>query len=707
MSLDHLHVLLASAVLIATAIVLPSPAVAQRPITIDDYFQIREVHDPQLSPDGQWLAYSVKTPLLKTDKNEERIWMVPAAGGQPIALTAEGVSSSHPRWSPDGRYIAFLSARNDSKEQVWLLNRLGGEAERLTYTPQDVDELAWSPDSRRLALLLRDASPEELDAFKDKDEESKDPDKEKDKDAKEKKPKTQRPWVIDRRQFKQDEIGYLDRRRTHLYVFDLAKRNLLQVTSGDYDDAELVWSPDGKQLAFSSNRSTPDPDATYNVEVWTVPADNTDKGARVTQVTKSPGEDKEPAWSPDGKWIAYSTRLDPAAFEYSTKHLAIVPATGGEAKVLTESFDRMIFQPHFSPDSKFIYFVADDDGTQNLCRIPVEGGEITRPVSGRLAVNGYSLSKTGDVAAQLATIGRPDELFTISGGKLTQITHTNDALISQLKLSRGEYVHFKSKDGTTVAGYLYKPIDYTPGKKVPAILRPHGGPVWAYYAEFAHLAQLLAANGYAVLYPNPRGSTGYGQKYAHAIFADWGNKDFQDDMAMVDYAIAEGIADPDKLGVGGWSYGGISTNFIVTQTTRFKAAISGAGEFLYSTNYGHDHYQRDWETELGRPWEKKALYDKLSPFYRVTSITTPTLIMGGNVDWNVPIINGEQMYQALKSLGRTTELVVYPDEPHEFATPSHIKDRLERYLAWYNHYVKGDSAPPRPAEQPRTKTAGE
>jgi dipeptidyl aminopeptidase/acylaminoacyl peptidase len=700
----------AAAALIFAAGSFASPAAAQRPITIDDYFQIHEVHDPQVSPDGKWIAYSVKTPLLKTDKNEERVWMIPAAGGDSIALSAEGVSSSHPRWSPDGKYIAFLSARNDSKEQVWLLNRLGGEAQRLTYTPQDVDELAWSPDGSRLALLLRDASPEEIEAFKEQDDRDKDPDsdkdKDKDKDAKPKKPKTQRPWVIDRRQFKQDEIGYLDRRRTHLYVFDLAKRNLTQITSGDYDDQELAWSPDGKQLAFSSNRSTPDPDATYNTDIWAVSADNTDKGAHVMQVTKSPGEDTAPAWSPDGQWIAYTTRLDPAVFEYGTKHLAVIPAGGGDAKVLTQSFDRVIIDPHFSPDGKSIYFIADDDGTQNLCSIPAAGGEITRPVGGRLMVNDYSIGKTGDIAAQVATIDRPDELFTIPGGKLTQITHTNDALFSQLKISHGEYVHFKSKDGTTVAGYLYKPLDYTPGKKVPTILRPHGGPVWAYYAEFAHLAQLLAANGYAVLYPNPRGSTGYGQKYAQAIFADWGNKDFQDDMAMVDYAVAQGIADPDKLGVGGWSYGGISTNFIITQTTRFKAAISGAGEFLYMTNYGHDHYQRDWETELGRPWEKKALWEKISPFYRVTNITTPTLIMGGNIDWNVPIINGEQMFQALKSLGRTAELVVYPDEYHEFSTPSHIKDRLERYLAWYNHYVKGVPAPARPPDQSATK-AGE
>jgi len=243
-------------------------------------------------------------------------------------------------------------------------------------------------------------------------------------------------------------------------------------------------------------------------------------------------------------------------------------------------------------------------------------------------------------------------------------------------------------------------VDHVPGKKYPTILRPHGGPVWAYYAEFDHLPQLLAANGYAVLFPNPRGSTGYGQDFAKAIFADWGNKDFQDDMAMVDYAIEQGIADPEKLAVGGWSYGGISTDFIIAQTNRFKAAISGAGGALFASLYGHDQYQKDYETELGHPWENKAVWERISPFFRVNSVTTPTLFMGGEIDWNVPILGGEQMYQALKGLGRTTELVVYPGEYHEFKTPSHIKDRLERYLAWYAHYVKGDLAPARPPALP-------
>lgn len=688
----HLSILTLVLVLIPSAHA-QQPASVPRAITIDDLFQLHEVSDPQLSPDAQWASYAVKTTLVKDDKQEDRIWMVPTAGGDPIPLTAEGASSSHARWSPDGKLIAFLSARNEGKTQVWLLSRLGGEAQRLTDTLQNVDDFAWSPDGRRLVLLLRDASPEELEADNSAKDKAKATEKEKNE-----KIKAQKPWVIDRLQFKQDEIGYLDRRRTHLYTFDLAAKSLKQITSGDFDDSEPAWSPDGKLLAFTSNRSQPDPDASYDSNIWVVAADNTDKGVHLTQVTTNPGADATPAWSPDGKWIAYITQLDPHLFDYATKHLAIAPPAGGEAKVLTLAFDRMITTPRFSPDGKSIYFIADDDGTQNLCSIPTTGGEITRPIGGRLMVNDYAVAKTGDLVAQVATIDRPDEIYALPGsdGKLTQISHANDALVSQLKLSHGEYVHFKSKDGTAISGYLYKPLDYIPGKKYPTILRPHGGPVWAYYAEFNHLPQLFAANGYVVLFPNPRGSTGYGQKHAQAIFADWGNKDFQDDMAMVDYAIEQGIADPEKLGLAGHSYGAISTDFIITRTNRFKAAISDAGTGLFISDYGHDEYQRDYELELGHPWENKAAWEKVSPFYKVANVTTPTLFMGGDIDWNVPILGGEQMYEALKRLGRTTELVVYPSEYHEFKTPSHIKDRLERYLAWYAHYVKGDSAPSRP-----------
>jgi dipeptidyl aminopeptidase/acylaminoacyl peptidase len=653
----------------------------KRNLTVGDYFRIKGVADPQISSEAKWVAYTIETRNLKEDKNEERIWMVATSGGEAIPLTAESVSSSHPLWSPDGKYLAFLSEREEGKKQVWLLNRSGGEAQQLTDAIQDVGDFAWSPSGDRLVLVLQDPTPDELEAAHHK---------EADKDADDKPKPKPRPWVIDRLHFKDDEVGYLDRRRTHLYVFNLGDHKMTQVTSGDYDDTAPAWSPDGRSIAFVSNRSA-DPDRNFNDNIWVVAADGTDQGKSPVRVTTGPGTDGAPAWSPDGKWIAFTSQLDPKLFQYATFHLAIAPSTGGEEKVLTRTLDRNVSSPRFSTDGKWIYFIADDDGTQNVLRIPAMGGEITRPIGGRLMADSFSIAADGSVAAQIGTVERPDEIYLLPvGGELRRLTTTNDALMSQIRLPSVEYVHFKSKDGTLVAGYLYKPPDYKPGVRYPAILQPHGGPVGAYYAEFYFQPQLYAANGYVVLTPNPRGSSGYGEDFCKAIYADWGNKDFQDDMAIVDYAVAQGIADPEKLGVGGHSYGAISTNFIITQTTRFKAAISDAGEFLYVTNWGHDLYVREWEIELGLPWENRGLWEKLSPFSRVTKITTPTMVMGGDSDWNVPIINGEQMYESLKRLGVPTLLVVYPGQYHEFHRPSFIKDRYERNLAWFGHYVKGE-----------------
>ena len=660
------------------------PAAATRKLEVDDYFRIRDVDDPQISPEGKWVAYTVTTHDLKEDENHDRIWMIPAGGGTAIPVSADGVDSSRPRWSPDGKYLAFTSGRHEKPEEVWLLDRNGGEAQQLTNTPQDVKSFAWSPNGDRMVLVLQDATPEELEAAKNQEG----------KNAADAKPKRSRPWVIDRLYFKDDEVGYLDRRRTHLYVLDVATKKMTQATSGDYDDSQPAWSPDGKRLAFTSNR-TAEPDRNYNSDIWVVDADNTAQGKTLRQVTTNPGEDHSPSWSQDGKWITFVSRIDVKALDYATHHLAIVPAAGGEEKVLTLALDRWVVDPRFSPDGKSIIFILEDDATQNVASIPVDGGPVKRWIPFRSMATAFSISRQGTVAALVSDPLRPPEVYVMDGGTAPRrLTSVNDAVMAQLNLASVEYVHYKSKDGTPVSAFLYKPPDFVPGKRYPTILRPHGGPVWAFYSEFNFEPQIFAANGYVVITPNARGSTGYGQKFSQAIYADWGDKDFEDYMAGLDYTIAQGFSDPDRLGVNGWSYGGIMTNYCITKSKRFKAAITGAGESLYISNYGHDIYEKDWELELGPPWENRALWEKLSPFNSVQSVNAAVLVMGGDIDWNVPIINSEQLYLALKSLGRTTELVVYPGEYHEFKTPSHIRDRYERYLDWYGRFLKGAAAAP-------------
>jgi dipeptidyl aminopeptidase/acylaminoacyl peptidase len=651
----------------------------KRAITIDDFFALKNIADPQISPDEKWLAYTLTSSDLEKDKSETRIWMSPISGGDALPMTAKGYSASEPRWSPDGKYLTFMAQRSESgddkkdsedKPQVWALNRLGGEAQQLTSVKQGVSGYEWSPDGKRLLLLIKDAQPFELTEDKEDD----------------KKP---RPHVIDRLQFKLDYEGYLDRYRTHLYVYTPGSSiPPQQISSGDFDDSQPAWSPDGKTIAFVSNRTT-EPDSNANSDIWLVAADNTDKGATLLQLTTNPREDDSPVWSPDGKTIAYTTITAPLkSMWYATNNLAVVSAQGGKPSVLTEKLDRNISQPTFSADGRSIYFMLEDSGEQNLAAVAAKGGSIKRPIKGEMEVAAFAIQGKS-IAALISKRDQPTEVFTLNSEKLTQVTFANKPLMDQLTLAVTDNIHFKSQDGTEIEAFLTKPIGFNSSMQYPMILHPHGGPVSQYSFAFNYQAQLFAAKGYLVLQPNPRGSSGYGQAFSQAIFADWGNLDVQDVLAGVDYVVAQGLADPNKLGVGGWSYGGILTNYVITQSTRFKAAISGASEALMRSNYGHDVYQLWWETELGLPWENAAAWEKISSFNHVAKITTPTLWMGGGSDWNVPIMNSEQMYQAMKRLGQQTQLVVYPGEFHGISRPTFQKDRFARYLAWYDKYIKG------------------
>jgi dipeptidyl aminopeptidase/acylaminoacyl peptidase len=646
---------------------------ARRLVTVDDFLAIKRVSSPQLSPDGRWVAYVVSTSSLKDDKSESRIWMAPLEGGDAIAMTAKGSSASSPRWSPDGKYLAFLAARSGGETQVWLLNRLGGEAEVLTEVKQGVDGFTWSPDATRLALVIQDPTPEQAGDTSWIGHAA----------------KTPPPWVIDRLQFKRDGRGYLDHRRTHLFVFDVATKSNRQITSGDYDDDDPEWSPDGRLIAFVSNRDSVD--GSDNDDLWLVASDDTTKGGTVRRLTDNPGSDHGAAWSPDGRWIAYTrnTATEPIGMIYDPEHLAIVSVDGGTPRGPTAALDRPARGPRFAPDGRSIVMLLQDAGTSKLVRVPAAGGAPVPITSGERTVSTFDVGRDGRLVALVSEPELPSEIFAVGADTLRRITHTNDEWLSKVRLAGAEKIRFPSTHGVTAEAFLYRPVGAEVGKRYPTLLRLHGGPVSQYEWGFNFEAQLFAANGYAVVLPNPRGSSGYGSAFSRAIFADWGNEDFDDVMAATDYVVRQGVADPDRLGVGGWSYGGILTDYVITKSTRFKGAISGASEVLYTSNYGHDHYQHLWEIELGLPWRNQKAWDRISPFWSVEKITTPTLIMGGERDWNVPIMNSEQLYQALRRLGRTTELVVYPGQPHGIGKPSYQKDRYERYLKWYDKYVKG------------------
>lgn len=641
--------------------------------SLEDFAALREVADPQLSPDGEWIAYTVRTSDSLQDKLISHIWITNWEGTDHRQLTFSKEGESHPRWSPDGKYLSFLSSRGVEGEtdQVWLMPRNGGEAERVTSFKADVSDFSWSPNSSRLALIVGDPDP--------------------DKPADAEKSKTPKPIVIDRYYFKEDKIGYLRTLRDHLYVFDLASRKTDLLTPGDYYESEPAWSPDSNSIVFVSKRDI-DFDRTENWNLYIVDAK---PASRVRQLTTFKGKasipdwDAAPAWSHDGKFVAYAQGGDEKLIEYAVRHLTVIPAAGGNATMVTSTLDRNISEPRWSTDDKYLYFTIEDDRADHLARIKAQGGRVEDVSSGRHELYAYSFGGKERIIALISTPQLPAEVFAVENGNVRQLTHQNEALLAKLKLATTEEITFASKDGTTVNGLMVKPPDFRPGAKYPTILRIHGGPVYQFSNEFMPDWQFFAAHGYLVVAANPRGSSGRGEEYAKAIYADWGAKDSQDVVAAVDYAVQQGIADPAQLAVGGWSYGGMLTDEVIARDQRFKAATSGASIADIFAGYGTDQYVRDYENELGRPWEHPDVWMHVSyPFFHANQIVTPTLFLCGEKDANVPLLNSEQMYESLQSLRIPTQLIVYPGQYHEILAPSYLRDRLQRYVDWYDKYAK-------------------
>ncbi len=677
-----------------------APLAAQQPrhpISLDDLKRLKGVSDAQISPDGRWVAYSVSEVDAKDDQHVTDLWMSNWDGKTTVRLTSSPrESESSPRWSPDGRWLAFLSSRGDEHEsdQLWLLSRQGGEASKLTDIKAGVSDYAWSPDGARMVLVIEDGdSVETTSALAPSANAISD-------DAPDAAParrdtasaKTEPPIVIDRFYFKEDITGYVRRKRKHLYLFTLADKKLQLLTPGEHDEEQPVWSPDGQYLVFSSKQAGDDPDRHNNWDLYVIQAT---VGAVPRQLTTSTGPDGDPswgpaAWSPDGRTIAYIQGGPDSLIYYAGVRLAVIPWGGTTAPtVLTPTLDRNPQQVTWSPDGKSIYAEIEDDRSIYLGRIPATGGPVEKLLGGRRVVSSFSISNDGKIVAVVESAAEPAEVYAVDGAEPRPLSHQNDSLMAEVKLASVEEISVRSKDGTIINGFLTLPIDYVPGRKYPTVLNIHGGPVGQFQNEFDFYWHLLAANGYAVVAMNPRGSSGRGEKFSLALWADWGNKDVQDVLAGVDTAVKRGIADPARLGVGGWSYGGILTNYVIASDTRFKAATSGASLSNPLAGFGTDMYVREYVAELGTPWKNTATYLKLAyPFLHADRIKTPTLFLCGSKDFNVPLLNSEQMYQALRTLGVPTKLIIYPGQYHGINKPSYQRHRYEQYLGWFAEYLK-------------------
>ena len=649
---------------------------AHRRFQPEDMHRIRDVGDLAIAPDGGWIAYTVRETDQDADRRSTDLYMVSWDGQARLQLTHSKNSESRPRFSPDGKYLAFIRARggDDSgkskdpktKKQVWVLNRSGGEAERLTEIEGGVSSFEWSPDSTRLVLVSKDPEPKE----------DEDPKSETD---------TPRPIVIERYQFKRDRVGYLGSRYSRLFLFDVAAKTTTLLTPGSFNSTEPAWSPDGQRIAFTSKREG-DPDRHVNTDIFVVEARD---GAVARQLTTWNGPDSRPAFSPDGAKIAYLRGGPPKYSGYDPPQLAVISTDGGQPLLLTEGLDRNVSAPRWSANGNKIHFVYEDDRIRYVAEVPASGGKIERlfpgPDDPRGVVRSFEVGAEG-IAIIATSPQSPPEIYRLADAE--PLSDHNRELREEIEWATVGGFDAVSKDGRMIGSMLLKPPGWRAGRAYPTIAYVHGGPVGQDGFDFDATSQMLAAQGYLVVNPNYRGSSGRGKQFSRAIYADWGNFEIQDIHAVMDRLVADGLADPDRLGIGGWSYGGMNTNYAIATDTRFSAAVSGASISNMITGYGTDQYIRDYENELGLPWEGIDSYLKVSyPFFHADRIKTPTLFMCGEKDFNVPLINSEQMYQALSSLGVPTKLVIYPGQFHGLSKPSYIQDRLERMIGWFGEYL--------------------
>ena len=667
-------------------LLLAAPAAAadgpSRLFQARDLFSLEAASDPQISPDGTRIAYVRRSGDIMTDRMRPTIWLVDARSGEQVPLAAGPGAHSQPRWSPDGKRLAYISTAEGGAAQLFVRWMGSGEAVRITGLPDTPSSIAWSPDGRQIAYtMFVPGDGLKLGALPPKPEGAQ--------------------WappleIHSDVTYRTDEEGYLKPGFSHIFLVAADGGAPRQLSFGSvHDNGPLSWTPDGRTLLFSSNRSPNWAREGFNTEVYAL---DVASGA-IAALTSRNGPDNEPVISPDGRLIAY-TGFDDKERSYENSRLYVMGRDGGGARVLTGSLDRSVDSPRWAADGRSVYVAYEDEGTRKVARVGLDGSirtvaeglsgsSLDRPYTG----GGYSVARDGSLAIASGSAQRPPDVALVRGGTKRTFTRLNAELLDGKRLGNVRHLSATSFDNRRIDGWLTLPPDRAEGQRVPLILEIHGGPFAAYGPHFSTDNQLYAAAGYAVLSVNPRGSTSYGEEFANLIHHDYPGRDYDDLMAAVDAAIAGGYADPDKLFVTGGSGGGVLTAWIVGKTDRFKAAATQKPVIDWTsfalTADGPAFFSRYWFGKY--PWEDHEAFWTRSPLSLVGNVKTPTLVVVGSQDYRTPVSEAEQYYTALQLRGVPTALVKVPGASHGgiAARPSQSAAKAAAILAWFEKYKDG------------------
>jgi len=678
--------------LVLLLLAVAAPVFAQKPFDVDALLKLARVSDPQVSPDGKMVAFTVQTVDLAANSKPSNIFVVPIAGGEPVKISSSGTVNERPRWSPDSKSIAFISDRGGSA-QVWLMAPDGRDARQVTSLATEAGGVLYSHDGKNLVFTSQ-VFPECPDDACNK--KNLDAEKESKVHARIYTSLLYRHWT-----------EWQTKRRSHLFVVPVTGGPPTDLTPGEHEvppfslggQDDYAIAPDGSELCFVMN-ADPEPAVSTNSDLWVVPM----AGGEVKKITSNPAADQSPAYSPDGRFLAWRAQIRPG-YESDRWRLMVLARSTGKLSNLTEGTDRWVTGFAWSPDAAQIFFTIEDRGRQLLQMGPARGGGARSILSGDSFVDEVQLTPDGKTLVFTEQAGtRPSEVFAApNGGPVKALTHFNDAFLAGFALPPFEEFWTESKDETRVHSFLLKPPGVDQSKQYPVLFLIHGGPQGAWGEDWGYRwnAQVFAGAGFVVVMPNPRGSTGYGQKFIDDINTDWGGKPYDDIMAVADYVAKLPYVDPDKMAAAGGSYGGYMVDWILGHTTRFKALVSHAGVFDLRSMFGatEELWFPLWEFH-GSPWDNPDLYAKLSPSYYAKDFLTPTLVVGGERDFRVPYGQSLQLFTALQVQKVPSKLLIYPDEGHWVLKPQNSVLWYNTFLDWVKLWVNKPWVPPAPPQPP-------